>query len=169
MIGSSRRLLALTAVLTAVFALTAWPLGPDDLPRDLTLLALNTLPLLLLRRNPLVVLLAFSVAYPLWIFLDHEPHLLQSLPTIAAMYAVGAWNRPLRVRALGLVAPAWMMAAAAFWRAPESEVGYAAVMFVVVWTLGAGCRLLSTPSPATHRPGCWSTASARPGSAKVTT
>jgi signal transduction histidine kinase len=140
MISSSRRLLALTAVLTAVFVLTAWrlgDLGPDELPRDLTLLALNTLPLLLLRRNPLVVLLVFSVAYPWWLFLDHEPHLLESLPAFAAMYAVGGWDRPFRVRVFGLLAPAWMMAAAAFWRAPESKIGYVAVMFVVVWALGA--------------------------------
>jgi signal transduction histidine kinase len=140
MIGSSRRLLALTAVLTAVFVLTEWRLGDlslDELPRDLPLLALNTLPLLLLRRSPLVVLLVFSVAYPLWILFDHEPHDLQSLPTVAAMYAVGAWDRPLWIRALGLIAPAWMIAASAYWHAPTLEIGYVAVIFVVVWALGA--------------------------------
>jgi signal transduction histidine kinase len=140
MIASSRRLLALTAVLTAVFVLAEWRLGDlslDELPRDLPLLAVNTLPLLLLRRNPLVVLLVFSVAYPLWILFDHEPHDLQSLPTVAAMYAVGAWDRPLRIRALGLIAPAWMIAASAYWHAPTLEIGYVAVIFVVVWALGA--------------------------------
>lgn len=140
MIGSSRRLLALTAVLTAVFTLTAWrlgDLGSGGLPRDLTLIALNTLPLLLLRRHPLVVLLVLSAAYPLWLLLDHRPDLLQSLPAIAAMYAVGAWDRPVRVRALGLLAPAWMLAVAALWQAPSSQIQYAAVIFVVVWALGA--------------------------------
>jgi signal transduction histidine kinase len=83
-----------------------------------------------------VVLLVFGAAYPAWVVLGHEPHLLQSLPAIATMYALGAWDRALWVRALGLVAPAWMMAAAAFWRAPESEIGYAAVVFGVVWALG---------------------------------
>jgi signal transduction histidine kinase len=140
MIDSRRRVLALTAALTVVFAVTAWRLGdlrPQELPRDVALLAINTLPLLLLRRNPLVVLLVLSVGYPLWIFSGHEPHLLQSLPAVAAMYGVGAWDRALWLRALALLAPTWMLVAAAFWQAPESEVGYAAVVFVVVWALGA--------------------------------
>ncbi|GAA1368803.1 sensor histidine kinase [Catellatospora chokoriensis] len=140
MIGTSRGLRTLTAVLTAVFTLSAWrlgDLGPDGQPLDLLLVALNTLPLLLLRRYPLAVLALLSVAYPCWMLLGHEPHLLQSLPAVAAMYAVGTWARPLRVRALGLLAPAWMLVAAVFWRAPEAEIGYVAVMFVVVWALGA--------------------------------
>jgi signal transduction histidine kinase len=138
-IGSTRRLLALTAGLTAVFLLTAWwlgDLGPDGLPQELGLVALNTLPLLWLRRNPWVVLVVFSVAYPAWISLGHEPSLLQSLPSIAAMAAVGAWDRPLWTRAIALIAPGWMLAAAAIWRAPTEEVVYVAVIFVVVWALG---------------------------------
>lgn len=140
MTGSVRRLQALTAVLTAVFVLTEWRAGgiaSNELSRDLPLVAMNTLPLLLLRRNPVAVLLAFSLAYPLWLLAGHEPHLLQSLPTVAAMYAVGAWDRPLWLRALGLIAPAWMLAVAAFWRPPGLEIGYVAVIFVVVWALGA--------------------------------
>lgn len=126
--------MALTAALTAVFVIGAWPLmGIQDVP----LLALNTLPLLFLRRNPLVVLFVFGGAYPLWVATGHEPHLLQSLPAVAAIYAAGAWRQKLWIRALGLIGPAWMMAAAAFWSAPESDIGYAAVVFVIVWALGA--------------------------------
>jgi signal transduction histidine kinase len=133
--GLSRPLVVAAAALTAVFALTAWRLGDLD-AQGLPLLALNTLPLLLLRRNPLVVLLVLAIAYPAWIGLGHEPHLLQSLPAVAAMFAVGAWDRPLWLRALGLLAPMWMIVAALLWQAPESEIGYAATVFVVVWALG---------------------------------
>lgn len=52
------------------------------------------------------------------------------------MCAVGAWCRALWLRALGLLAPVWMLAAAAFWLAPETDVAYAAVIFIVVWALG---------------------------------
>jgi signal transduction histidine kinase len=138
MIGS-RRLTVITAVMAAVFAVAAWrlgDLGPSG-PWDLVLLAANTLPLLLLGRNPLVVLLLLGIAYPLWIFAGNEPQLLQSLPALAAMYAVGAWDRPLSVRAVALVAPVSMMAAPAVWRAPVMEIGYVGLMFVVVWALGA--------------------------------
>lgn len=132
--------LALAAVCTAVFVLTAWRLGDLAHPepvRDLILLALNTLPLLLVRWNPLVVLLVLSIAYPLWLGFHHQPHLLQSLPMMAVMYSVGGWDRPMWVRALGLIAPVWMIAAGLFWDAPVSVIGYVGVIFIVVWGLGA--------------------------------
>lgn len=52
-----------------------WP--TPHLPRELVLVALNTLPLLAVRRNPLVVAV-FSVAYPTWVALGHPIHELQS-------------------------------------------------------------------------------------------
>jgi signal transduction histidine kinase len=102
------------------------------------LLAANVLPLLTLRRAPLLVLACFSVAYPAWAALEYPTHLLQSLPTLAAMFAVGAAPRPLWWRALALVTPAEMLAAAAsgIWPVDLLEIGYVAIMFVSGWGLG---------------------------------
>lgn len=141
MTSSPIRVLILTATLTAVFVLSVWSAGgpdPDQLPRDWLLLALNTLPLLGLRRNPLAVLLLFSVTYPLWIIAGNAGHLLQSMPTLAALYAVGSWDRPLWLRAIGLAAPAWMLGASAsgWWEAPVLEIAFVTVIFVVIWALG---------------------------------
>ncbi|MDQ3783058.1 MAG: sensor histidine kinase [Actinomycetota bacterium] len=141
MLDSPRWLLALTAVLTIVFvgsALTVSGWDRADLGRDLALVAANTLPLLVIGRNPLVVVLFFAVAYPAWIATGHEGHLLQSLPTVTAMYAVGLWDRPLWLRGVGLVAPLWMVAASlpGLWDVDAFELGYVAVFMVVVWVLG---------------------------------
>jgi signal transduction histidine kinase len=140
MIDSTRRVWAVTVVLTAVFVASA--LGGLDrttLPRDLALLALNTLPLLALRRNPLAVVLVFCIAYPLWVMAGNEPHMFQSLPMLVALYAAGDWSRPLWLRAIGLVAPVWMVAAVVtgFWPDVDLfEIGYIAVMFALAWALG---------------------------------
>jgi signal transduction histidine kinase len=130
----------LTAVLGGLFlASTA---GATD-ARELdglgwVLLAANVLPLLALRRAPLLVVAAFSVAYPAWAALEYPTHLLQSLPTLVAMFAVGAAPRPLWWRALALGCPAEMLAAAAsgIWPVDLLEIGYVAIMFVSGWGLG---------------------------------
>lgn len=129
-----------TAALVAVFVLTAWRNG--DLGRGspvvgLALIALNTVPLLVSGRWPLTALVLMSVAYPGWLLTGHHPQRLQSLPALAAIYAVGACERPLRVRLVGLLAPAWMLAASTRWQAPTLEIAYVAVIFVIVWLLGA--------------------------------
>lgn len=142
MIDSARRAVAVTVVLAAVFVASA--LEPDGLVRthvalDVALLALNTLPLLALHRNPLATVLTFSVAYPAWLVVEHQANLFQSLPTLVALYAVGGWSRPLWLRAVGLVAPAWMFAAAAWGVWPEVsliEIGYVAVVFLLAWAFG---------------------------------
>src|SRR5690606_6688590 len=98
MIDSFRRALAVTVVLTVVFVASAFSAGglePAHLPRDVALLALNTLPLLWLHRNPLATVLILCVAYPLWLITEHPAHLFQSLPALVALYAVGSWSRPL--------------------------------------------------------------------------
>lgn len=142
MIDSSRRVLAVTMLLTAVFVTSAISLGGldrDHVPRDLALLALNTLPLLLLHRNPLLVVLVLSGAYPLWLETGHPSHLFQSLPTLVALYAVGTWSRPLWLRAIGLLSPVWMMAAvvSGWWSGVDLfEIGYVAVLFGLSWALG---------------------------------
>ena len=141
MLNSTRSVLAVTAALTLIFVVSAISTGDLDrssLGRDLLLVAVNTLPLIALRRNPLLVVLIFSATYPLWIAVGHEGHILQSLPTVTAMYALGSWDRPLWVRAIGLVTPVWMVAAAVsgMWEADPLELGYVAVFFVVVWVLG---------------------------------
>jgi signal transduction histidine kinase len=102
------------------------------------LLAANVLPLLLLRRVPLLALACLSVAYPAWAALEYPTHLLQSLPTLAAMFAVGASPRPLWWRALALLTPAEMLAAVAsgIWPVDLLEIGYVAIMFVSGWVLG---------------------------------
>lgn len=149
---STRWLLALTALLTAVFVGSGWweaGIRYDVLPRELVLLAANTLPLLAIRRNPLAVVLFLSLAYPTWIDFGHPSHELQSLPTLVSMYALGAWNRPLWLRAIGLIAPVWMVGAAAFgwWDADPLGLSYVGLMFVVVWALGvvmAGRRAYAT-------------------------
>jgi len=131
----------LTFALTAVFFVSALSIGEFNTRTpavDTALLVVNTLPLLLLRRNPLLVLAIFSVAYPSWIIAGHEGHLLQSLPSVTAMFALGAWERPLWMRALGLITPIWMLSAAlvGWWEADPLELGYVAIFFVVVWALG---------------------------------
>jgi signal transduction histidine kinase len=153
MIDSTRRVLAVTVVLAVVFVVSAWSVGgfgdacePNQdlcertwLVRDVALLALNTLPLLALRRNPLAVVLVLCVAYPLWLIAGHEPQMFQSLPMLAGLYVVGSWSRALWLRAVGLVAPVWMVVAVVtgFW--PDAgllEVGYIAVMFALAWAIG---------------------------------
>lgn len=112
MFASFRWVVALTAALAVVFAVSGWAVEGiqwSRLPRELVLVALNTLPLLAVRRNPLAVVAVFSVTYPTWVALGHPIHELQSLPAIAAMYALAGWDRPLWLRALGLVMPVWMV------------------------------------------------------------
>jgi signal transduction histidine kinase len=104
----------------------------------LALLAANILPLLALRRNPLAVVLVFGVTYPAWAGLEYPTHLLQSLPTLVALGALGAAPRPLWWRGLGLLVPAEMLAAVAagVWPVDLLEIGYVAIMFVGAWALG---------------------------------
>ncbi|HYN17334.1 MAG TPA: sensor histidine kinase, partial [Actinomycetes bacterium] len=95
-------------------------------------------------RNPVAVVLVLAIAYPVWlglgplVDLDREGNLLQSLPTLAAMFAVGAAPRPLWWRALALILPAEMLAWAAtgIWDVDLLEIGYVAIMFVSGWVLG---------------------------------
>jgi signal transduction histidine kinase len=142
MTDSFRRVLAVTAVLTAVFVASVFDTGGldrDHLARDVGLIALNTLPLLALGWNPLVPVFVLCVAYPVWLSTGHDSSILQSLPMLAAIYVVGAWDRPLWIRALALIAPVWLAAAAisGWWDADTVEVGYVALIFFVVWGLGA--------------------------------
>lgn len=142
MIDSARRAAAVTIVLTAVFVASAFEPGglvQTNAVLDTSILALNTLPLLALHKNPLAVVLTFAVAYPLWLETGHQANVFQSLPAIAALYAVGSWPWPVWLRAIGLVTPAWMFAAAALGLWPDAnlfEIGYVAVMFALVWALG---------------------------------
>ena len=142
MIDSAGRALAVAIVLTAVFIASALETGgfvQTNVPTDVALLVLNTLPLLALHLNPLAVVLTLSVAFPLWVMTGHEANLFQSLPALAALYAVGSWSRPLSLRAIALVTPVWMFWAAASGWWPDTdllEIGYVAVMFALVWALG---------------------------------
>jgi len=142
MIDSARRAFAVTVVLTAVFVASLFETGgfvQTNVPIDLVLLALNTMPLLALHLNPLAVILTLSVAYPLWLIAGHEASLFQSLPALVALYAAGSWGRPLWLRAIALVSPVWMfVAAASGWWADADllEIGYVAVMFALAWALG---------------------------------
>ncbi|HEV3497078.1 MAG TPA: hypothetical protein VHA34_12070, partial [Actinomycetes bacterium] len=130
----------LTVVLGVAFvASTAGATGTRPLDGlGWALAAANVLPLLALRRAPLLVVACFSVAYPIWASLEYPTHLLQSLPTLAAMGAAGAAPRPLWWRALALLCPAEMLAAAAsgVWDVDLLEIGYVAIMFVSGWVLG---------------------------------
>lgn len=141
MLDSFRATVALTAVLAAVFIAAAWSVTgwPESgLVLFVVLAAANTLPLLAIRHNPVAVVTVFAIAYPLWIAAGFGAATLQSLPTAAAMYAAGAWRRPLALRALALLSPVWMMAAvvADVWLVPVIELGYVAIVFVVIWVLG---------------------------------
>ena len=129
--------------LAAVFVATAAMEGELVGASAYLLVLLNTAPLLFLHRNPVAVALTFAVTYPLWLdppFSDvvRGGHVLQSLPTLVALYASGAWGRPLWLRALALVTPAWMLGAAAagYWTTAVDELAYVAVVLVVVWCLG---------------------------------
>jgi signal transduction histidine kinase len=136
----TRWIVTFTVVMVAVFAGSGWAargVATDVLGRELVLIAANTLPLLALRRNPLLVAFAFGVTYPMWVAFGHPVHELQSLPTVAAMFAVGAWDRALRVRATALVLPVWMvLGGSMFWMGDVLELVYVGVFFVVVWAIG---------------------------------
>jgi len=141
MLSSYRSVVALTVVLAVVFAVSGWSVTGVDregLALELALVLANTLPLLLVRRNPLVVVLVLAVTYPVWLITGHGAHLFQSLPTLAALFFLGAWDRPLWLRAFGPVSPVWMLGAsvAGWWDADPLEIGYVAVVFVTVWMLG---------------------------------
>lgn len=142
MFDNARRTATVVAVVTAVFVLSAWhggTLQQTNIPRDAALIALNTLPLLAARRNPLAVVAVFCVAYPLWPIVHDTAHPLQSLPTLAALYALGGWDRPLWIRSIGLLSPAYMFGAVAvgWWPTDLLLIGYVAVVFVAAWVLGA--------------------------------
>jgi signal transduction histidine kinase len=132
--------ITLTVVLGAIFLISSWNAADA---RDLdalgiALVAANTLPLLALRRHPLAVVFALGVAYPVWAALEYPTHLLQSLPMLAGLVATGAAPKPLWWRALALVQPAQMMAFVLLgvWPVDVLEIGYVAIVFVVVWGLG---------------------------------
>jgi signal transduction histidine kinase len=137
---------ALTALVTAAFYASAWSdgeLAADRWWLDGTLILINTVPLLLLGRHPLVVVLVFAVTYPLWLEpigagIVRQGHVLQSVPTLVALYATGAWGRPLWLRAIALLSPAWMMAAAlvGFWDTDTDELSFVALVLVIIWALG---------------------------------
>jgi signal transduction histidine kinase len=136
-----RWVVVLTASLAVVFALSGWSVEgarAAALPGQLALIAANTLPLLAVRRNPLAVVLFFAVAYPTWVVLGQPTHELQSLPTLAAMYALGAWERPLWLRAIGLLSPVWMVSAAmaGLWDTDWLQLSFVGLVLVVVWALG---------------------------------
>ena len=137
------RLVAVTVALAAVFAGSAVAQGELTGVSAYLLVLLNTAPVLLLDRNPVGVVLTFAVAYPLWLDppgsdLVRDGHVLQSLPTLVALYAAGAWDRPLWVRVLALVTPAWMLGAAVtgYWPTSVNDLLYVALVLVIVWWLG---------------------------------
>jgi signal transduction histidine kinase len=131
----------LTVGLGAIFIVST--LASNDEARSLDafgwlVLAANTVPVLGLRHNPLAVALVLSAAYPTWAMLDYPTHIMQSLPTLAALAATGAAPRPLWWRAIALIAPIEMMCAVllGIWDVDVLEIGYIAIVFVVVWALG---------------------------------
>ena len=135
--------MVVTGVLVTVFSAAAAAEGELVGASAYLLVLLNTAPLLFLHRNPVAVALVFAVTYPLWLdppFSDvvRGGHVLQSLPTLVALYASGAWRRPLWLRALALLTPVWMLGAAAtgYWSTAVDELAYVAVVLVVVWCLG---------------------------------
>lgn len=146
MLGSRLPIVAITVVLAILFWASAWwsnELDSQHVPLDVLLILANALPLLALRWNPVVVTLVLGMTYPLWVggyFSDFERdgHLLQSLPTMLALYAAGSWDRPTWYRAMALLTPLWMMGAVVFglWPTDTLELVYVYVVLVVVWALG---------------------------------
>ncbi|HZK50782.1 MAG TPA: sensor histidine kinase [Actinomycetota bacterium] len=102
------------------------------------LLGANTLPLLGLRHNPLAVALALCAAYPAWAAFEYPTHIIQSLPTLAALGTTGAATKPLWWRAIALLTPIEMLAVVllGIWHVDLLEIGYIAIVFAVVWALG---------------------------------
>ncbi|MGC4814803.1 sensor histidine kinase [Micromonospora sp. DT228] len=140
---SGRALVGLTTLLTIVFAVPEWRIVEEYPLRAIPLLLANTLPVLAIRWNPVAIVLVFGVTYPLWLQTPidggaHEGHFLQSLPLLVALYAAGAWRRPLWQRAIALITPLWMMAAviAGQWPVSVTDLLYVAVVCGVVWALG---------------------------------
>jgi signal transduction histidine kinase len=131
-----------TGLLAAVFAASASADGELDRASAWVLVAANTLPLLLIARNPLLVSLSFAIAYPLWLVPIGGPiregQFLQLLPALLALYATGAWRRPLWLRAIGLGTPAWMLLAAALslWPTEFDDALDVAVLLVISWGFG---------------------------------
>jgi hypothetical protein len=164
----------LTGVLGVVF-LASTAGASDARPLDglgWALLAANVLPLLALRRAPLLMVACLSVAYPAWAALEYPTHLLQSLPTLAAMVAVGASPRPLWWRALALLCPLEMLAGAAtgIWDVDLLEIGYVAIVFVSGWGAGGGAgrpaQLHPRPRGEDGRPGGGPPGAGPPGRAR---
>nr|WP_246211185.1 sensor histidine kinase [Phytoactinopolyspora alkaliphila] len=137
-----RWLLVVTGLLAAIFVASAWADGELDRASAGVLIAVNTVPLLLIKRNPLLVVLIFAIAYPVWLGalggVAREGHFLQSLPTLLALYATGAWRRSLWLRALGLVTPAWMLLAVGvgMWSIELDEIFYVVAVLVISWGFG---------------------------------
>lgn len=141
MFDTFRSVALATAVNVGVFVASAWWSGDldDRVAADIALIALNTLPLLLIRWNPVVAVVIMTVAYPLWVLTGNDGHILQSLPGLTAIYAAGVWSRHIAVRALALVCPTFMLGSAlsGWWEGVDIlEIGYIAIVFVAVWSLG---------------------------------
>lgn len=141
MFDTFRSVALATAVNVGVFVASAWWSGDldDRVAADIALIALNTLPLLLIRWNPVVAVVIMTVAYPLWVLTGNDGHILQSLPGLTAIYAAGVWSRHIAVRALALVCPTFMLGSvlSGWWEGVDIlEIGYIAIVFVAVWSLG---------------------------------
>ncbi|MPZ54322.1 MAG: sensor histidine kinase [Acidimicrobiia bacterium] len=140
MLGSSRNLYLVVVALTGIFLLSIW--GGGDWESldwvDVMLVGLNTLPLLLIGWNPVVVAVLFGVAYPLFLTAGNEGHVLQSLPTLVSMYAAGSWAHPVGIRAIALITPIWMMVAVmtGYWPTDVLEIWFVGIVLAVVWALG---------------------------------
>jgi signal transduction histidine kinase len=128
-----------TAALSVIFVGAAWlesPPTPERLPQELVLALVNTAPLLWVARQPLAVVAIFAVAYPTWVAFGHPTHELQALPTIVAMFMLGAWDRPLRYRAIGLLLPLWMVVGGVtLWGGDVLALSFVGLFMVVVWSL----------------------------------
>lgn len=70
------------------------------------------------------------------------------MPAIAAMYALGGWDRPAWLRALGLVMPVWMVTGGMLLRGGDVlELTFVGVFLVSVWGWARSSRTVGhTPA-----------------------
>ncbi len=139
----ARRDIGLALVLGPVFLLPATPAGGCGCPGlglgGWALGLVNVLPLLGRSHHPLAGVGVMTGAYAAWVATGMPIHLLQSLPVLVMLYALGSSPLPARRKLLGLVTPAVMLGMTIFgdFDGDLLEIAYVATVFVGALALGA--------------------------------
>lgn len=134
-----RRDLALTLGLAVLFWL---PARHALDPAGWLLLVAGVGPLALRRRFPLAVVLATTAAYATWALSGYPTHPLGALPTLVAVYGLGAeGTRPVsRIAGIGAAVVTFLAVAVGMMGLPILEGVFFSLLFVGVWWVGTLIR-----------------------------